>query len=166
MDSSTYHHRSPSLLLYVKENEDIFHCRRVFDAGYALDVSLSLDASIPLPEFSSAIYVSVPFSFSFPEASTTGTGTAGRSFSGLGSTSSSPRTALYTNIEKYLGQMIGADGHQCLLRAMCEASSTPLHDEGILGDAVTFLLTSNYAAEESDERFKKYFAAQAKGQVK
>ena len=62
--------------------------------------------------------------------------------------------------------MIGADGHQCLLRAMCEASSTPLHDEGILGDAVTFLLTSNYAAEESDERFKKYFAAQAKGQVK
>ena len=48
---------------------------------------------------------------------------------------------------------------------MCEASSTPLHDEGIIGDAVTFLLTTNYATEEEDEKFKKYFAAQAKGQV-
>ena len=61
--------------------------------------------------------------------------------------------------------MFGIDGHQCLLRAMCEASSTPLHDEGIIGDAVTFLLTANYATEETDHRFKKYFAAQAKGQV-
>ena len=140
--------------------------RRVFDSGYALDVSLSLDASIPLPDFSSAIYVSVPFSFSFPESSAAASG-SGRSFSGLGSSDDvSPRALLYTTIEKYLGQMIGADGHQCLLRAMCEASSTPLHDEGIIGDAVTFLLTSNYATEESDEKFKKYFAAQAKGQVK
>ena len=47
-----------------------------------------------------------------------------------------------------------------------QASSTPLHDEGLLGDAVTFLLTANYATEETDARFKKYFAAQAKGQVR
>ena len=128
-------------------------------------MSLSFDASIPIPDLNSAVYVSVPFSFSLPEASTKAY-ESGRSFSGLGSTGTSARAVLYTNIEKYLGQMIGADGHQCLLRAMCEASSTPLHDEGIIGDAVTFLLTSNYATEESDERFKKYFAAQAKGQVK
>ena len=49
--------------------------------------------------------------------------------------------------------------------AMCEASSTPLHDEGILGDAVNFLLTANYASEENDEKFKKYLEAQAVGQV-
>ena len=48
---------------------------------------------------------------------------------------------------------------------MCEASSTPLHGEGLIGDAVTFLLTANYAADEQDKKFKKYFAAQAKGQV-
>ena len=48
---------------------------------------------------------------------------------------------------------------------MCEASSTPLHDEGIIGDAITFLLTTNYVADESDQKFKKYFAAQAKGKV-
>ena len=77
-----------------------------------------------------------------------------------------PRSMLYKGIERYMGQMTGADGHQCLLRAMCEASSTPLHDEGIIGDAVTFLLTANYATEETDHRFKKYFAAQAKGQVR
>ena len=64
-----------------------------------------------------------------------------------------------------MGQVTGADGHACLLRAMCEASSTPLHDEGILGDAVNFLLTANYAAEDTDEKFKEYLAAQAKGQV-
>ena len=61
--------------------------------------------------------------------------------------------------------LTGADGHSCLLRAMCEASSTPLHDEGIIGDAITFLLTTNYVADESDQKFKKYFAAQAKGKV-
>ena len=65
-----------------------------------------------------------------------------------------------------MSQVTGADGHACLLRAMCEASATPLHDEGLLGDAVNFLLTANYATEETDEKFKKYFAAQAQGQVK
>ena len=48
---------------------------------------------------------------------------------------------------------------------MCEASSTPLHDEGLIGDAITFLLTANYVTDEPDNKFKKYFAAQAKGQV-
>ena len=62
--------------------------------------------------------------------------------------------------------MIGADGQQCLLRAMCEASATPLHDEGIIGDAVTFLLTTNFKTEENHQRFEKYFEAQAKGQVR
>ena len=64
-----------------------------------------------------------------------------------------------------MSQVTGADGHACLLRAMCEASSTPLHDEGILGDAVNFLLTANYASEETDDKFMKYLDAQSRGQV-
>ena len=64
-----------------------------------------------------------------------------------------------------MGYLTGADGHSCLLRAMCEASSTPRHDEGLIGDAITFLLTANYVSDEPDTKFKKYFAAQAKGKV-
>ena len=48
---------------------------------------------------------------------------------------------------------------------MYEASSTPLQNEGLLRDAVKFLLTANYAGEESDLKFKSYFKAQVKGQV-
>ena len=69
-------------------------------------------------------------------------------------------------MEKYVGQVTGADGHACLLRAMCEASAAPLHDEGLLGDAVNFLLTANYAAQQSDHDLKEYVAAQAQGQVR
>ena len=64
-----------------------------------------------------------------------------------------------------MSHVTGADGHACLLRAMCEASATPLHDEGLLGDAVNFLLTANYATKETDEKLKEYVAAQAQGQV-
>ena len=101
----------------------------------------------------------MPFVFDFPTTQKSGTG---RSLEG---SSEGMRSALYKGVEKYMGHITGADGQSCLLRAMCEASSIPLHDEGIIGDAVTFLLTTNYATEEEDERFKKYFDAQATGQV-
>ena len=106
----------------------------------------------------------MPFVLNFPTTHKSGTG---RSLDGIGGIGGSGgmRTSLYKGVEKYMGHITGADGQSCLLRAMCEASSIPLHDEGIIGDAVTFLLTTNYATEEEDERFKKYFAAQAKGQV-
>ena len=142
----------------------ITYFRRIFDQGLlTASASLTFTAEIPLTDLNSAVYITVPFSFSFP--SERSSGATGRSFSGGLAGGDSPRSYLYRNIERYMGHMTGADGHQCLLRAMCEASSTPLHEEGFLGDAVTFLLTANYATEESDQRFKKYFAAQAKGQV-
>ena len=123
---------------------------------------LSFDASVPIPDLGTSLYLSMPFVFSLPTASSkSGTG---RSLDG-GSGSQGMRSTLYRGVEKYMGHITGADGQACLLRAMCEASSIPLHDEGIIGDVVTFLLTTNYATEEEDERFKKYFAAQAKGQV-
>lgn len=140
--------------------------RRIFDAAsVTASASISFDATIPIPDLDSAVYINVPFSFSFPSERSLVTGRSFSSGGGLASGRDSPRTVLYKGIEKYMAHMTGADGQACLLRAMCEASSTPLHDEGLIGDAVTFLLTSNYATEESDERFKRYFAAQAKGQV-
>ena len=137
--------------------------KRLFDQGLAYAYGgISFDASVPIPDLGTTVFMSVPFRFSFP--STSARSGTGRSLDG-GSGSQGMRSTLYRGVEKYMGHITGADGQACLLRAMCEASSIPLHDEGIIGDAVTFLLTTNYATEEEDDRFKKYFAAQAKGQV-
>ena len=112
-----------------------------------------------MDDLDTTLYISAPFSMSFPSNGRA----SGRSLSSVGSDFS--RSSMYKHIETYMGEMTGADGHACLLRAMCEASSHPLHDEGLIGDAVNFLLTANYAAEETDKKFKKYLGAQAKGQV-
>ena len=48
---------------------------------------------------------------------------------------------------------------------MCESAAHPGHGDGMLGDLVTFLLTSNYAGEETGHQFSQYRAAQAGGQV-
>ena len=127
-------------------------------------MAFTIDMTIPIPDLGTEILVTVPFSVDFPTSSTA----SGRSFSGrsLSSGLESPRASMYAYVEKYMSQITGADGHAWLLRAMCEASATPLHDEGLLGDAVNFLLTANYATEETDEKFKEYVAAQAQGQVK
>ena len=134
-----------------------------------MSASISFDASIPLTDLNSAVYISVPFSFSYPSARHSSV--SGRSFSGSEASleavgGQSPRSALYSGLESSVAHLTGADGHSCLLRAMCEASSTPRHDEGIIGDAITFLLTANYVSDEPDTKFKKYFAAQARGKVK
>ena len=69
-------------------------------------------------------------------------------------------------MENYVANMLGLqDGHQCLLRAMCEVSSTPLHNEGVLGDALNFLLTGTYSAPDKSDVAKEYFEAQAEGQL-
>ena len=117
--------------------------------------SATFSMYIPIDQLDTGISVSMPLRYSFRSSSDKSD--TGRSLS--------PRSMLYNHIEKYMGQATGVDGHACLLRAMCEASSTPLHDDGLLGDAVNFLLTVNYAVEESDDRFKNYLEAQAKGQV-
>ena len=46
---------------------------------------------------------------------------------------------------------------------MCETSATPLHSDGLLGDAINFLLTGSYEATTSHDR--EYSEAQAQGQV-
>ena len=125
-------------------------------------MTTTLDLTFPLADIGSEILVTVPFSFDFPTGTRKRRDATERSFSSI---SASQSSTLYKTIEKYIGQVTGADGHACLLRAMCEASSTPLHDEGILGDAVNFLLTANYASEETDDKFKKYLDAQSRGQV-
>merc|ERR1739848_290932 len=136
--------------------------KRVISVDNPLSISSTLDLTLPLPDIGSEILVTVPFSLDLPTSS--GRSASGRSFSSS-SSSLSPRSTMYKTIEKYMSQVTGADGHACLLRAMCEASATPLHDEGLLGDAVNFLLTANYATEQTDEKLKEYVAAQTQGQL-
>ena len=124
-------------------------------------MGFTVDLTIPVPDLDTEILVTVPFAAEFPTSSSS------RAFSGrsLSSSIMTPRASLYKYIEQYMGQVTGVDGHSCLLRAMCEASATPSHAEGLLGDAVNFILTANYAQVEEDAKFKEYFVAQSKGQV-
>ena len=126
-------------------------------------MAFTIDLVIPVPDLSTEIAVNIPFSVNFPTTSVA----SGRSFSGrsLSASSQTPRATMYKYIEQYMGQISGSNGHACLLRSMCEASATPNHDEGLLGDVVNFILTSSYAGEEQDDKFKEYFEAQSKGQV-
>jgi len=139
--------------------------KRLFneDIAYSAVLGLQLDASIPIPDADTSIYISVPYYYDFAAA---GAARRGRSLAG----GDSARSGLYRQLEGYLAQVVGArapgaGGHDCLLRAMCEASAAPLHQEGLLGDAVNFLLTANYAGYEKDDRFQSYRAAQSRGQL-
>ena len=126
----------------------------------AASASITLDVTIPIPDLDTEVYITVPLSYDFPTSSSRSL--SGRSFS---SGTVSPRASIYKTLEGYIAQVTRSDGHACLLRAMCETSAYPLHDEGVLGDAVNFLLTASYSEEEADHQLKHYVAAQAKGQV-
>ena len=103
---------------------DLVSYRRTFDdAVPSVTASLSFDASIPIPDLDSAVYISVPFTFDdLVSTSRSSSGASGRAFSGgLGDVArESPRSVLYKGLEKGVAHLTGADGHSCLLRAMCE----------------------------------------------
>ena len=116
--------------------------RRIFDQSLAdaiATVSLNLRASMPLPDFNSRITISAPFYFDFPPVAPAERASAdyfglgdfatGRSLSGGETT----RIKMYKELETYVSRIMGADGHSCLLRAMCETGANPHHDDGILG---------------------------------
>ena len=100
--------------------------RRTFDdAVPSVTASLSFDASIPIPDLDSAVYISVPFTFDdLVSTSRSASGASGRAFSGgLGDVArESPRSVLYKGLEKGVAHLTGADGQSCLLRAMCEVT--------------------------------------------
>ena len=82
---------------------------------------------VPINQLNTAISISVPFYTTFGRQSGGG---LGRSFSG-GAESS--RLNLYREMEGYVGQITRTDGHSCLLRAMCEVSANPGHEDGLMG---------------------------------
>merc|ERR1711936_1026583 len=147
---------------YVYNNTIPTYNKRIFTDDYSIggSASISLYMYIPVPDLGTSLSLSTSFRSRIPVISKSD---SGRSFSS--SSDPDPRFAIYKYIERYIKKVTGADGHSCLLRSMCEASSTPLHNEGFIGDAINFLLTSNYAADQSDENYQTYLRAQAKGRL-
>ena len=136
----------------------------IIDLSSVVAMEFTFDATIPMTDLNAAVEISVPFTFSVPTESSRRS-SSGRSLSSTGDAGGSVRSRLYRTLENYVGTFSGADGHDCLLRAMCEVGSNPFHDEGILGDVVNFLLTGNYVQEEEDQRFQSYVTAQTAGQL-
>ena len=144
--------------------------------------SLLFNARIPITQLNSAISISIPFTTPFGRSASGGVG-LGRSFSGE---TEATRLNLYREMEGYVSQITRTDGHSCLLRAMCEVSANPGHDDGLMGkedqrgdvltrgtipllpgDITNFLLTGSYsAADQSSEEGRPYLRAQAEGQVR
>ena len=55
-------------------------------------------------------------------------------------TIASQRKGIFNYIESYLNGFGGVDGASCLERALCEVAAAPDHEDGILGDAINYLL--------------------------
>ncbi|CAB3380854.1 uncharacterized protein LOC135935710 [Cloeon dipterum] len=57
------------------------------------------------------------------------------------------RRRTYTTVITMLNR-IGFDGRSCLLRAICEASETPLHHNGLFGDLLHVIFTPSTSNDE------------------
>ena len=122
-------------------SDDIFYgikIKTTNDSDYILfsemSVVVSLDGFIPLQNLCNtcAILFAIPIIFSLPAAASTKSDgyRTRRSLSSAGPS----RSSMYKTLEGYVAKMTGSDGHACLLRAMCETSATPLHDDGLIGE--------------------------------
>ncbi|XP_044018824.1 uncharacterized protein LOC122859366 [Aphidius gifuensis] len=64
------------------------------------------------------------------------------------------RTLFYQFLEQEL-QRWGANGKSCMMKSICEACSTPLRDEGLVGEILNVILTPDYGNSSSyvDENY-------------
>ena len=142
-------------------------------------MSISIRMSIPLTQFGTSMSISIPLYVPFTSQSTNNE----EDYEDYEEPRSlSTRLGMYKEMEGYVDKIFKKDGHSCLLRAMCEASANPQHDDGILGkpgtpvsvgvicdtlgDLTNFLLTGSYSApDQNSEEGRPYLEAQAVGQV-
>ena len=97
-------------------------------------MAMTFDVSIPLDDLNSAIYVTIPFRFRLPSSAAATTKSDGFGTGRSLSSDVPSKASMYHSLEGYVARMTGGDGHACLLRAMCETSATPLHDDGLIGE--------------------------------
>jgi hypothetical protein len=59
------------------------------------------------------------------------------------------------------------NGHKCVLRTMCEAAETPVHSDGLLGEAINGMLLPMHLLDMIPEYGESdYLRAQRMGQKK
>ena len=97
-------------------------------------IALQFRAAIPITDLNTAISISVPFYAPFSSTDRSSSVSVGRSLSGQAEYS---RLNLYREMEGYVGQILRTDGHSCLLRAMCEVSANPEHQDGLMGKSAS-----------------------------
>jgi len=149
--------------------------RRTFGGatGAYLDVGFSIGTdvvvTIPVPQLDTEAVFFIPFGYdvshqeyiSFPNLT-------GRSL--VQEQHIKERSGVYTKLEGLLGAVTQKDGRSCLLRAMCEASSAPLHVDGLLGDVVNLLLSAGQALvggveSKMRDEFSEYVTAEDQGRA-
>ncbi|KAK4317880.1 hypothetical protein Pmani_011060 [Petrolisthes manimaculis] len=72
------------------------------------------------------------------------------------------RAVLYRVVETW-STLAGVDGHQCLLKLICQAAHTPVHNAGLLGEMLQVFLTPS---KSPDKNLKEYLKAEQAGQSK
>ncbi|XP_023323111.1 uncharacterized protein LOC111697361 [Eurytemora carolleeae] len=136
-------------------------------ASYTLTASFTL--KIPLTDIGTSLSLVVPFSFTFPSTSRSFDGRSFQEDSETGrSFGSTTRADLYSTLEKYIATATGMDGEACLLRAVCEVGAAPEHEDGLMGDAVTTLLTATNtytSITNPSQHANQYAEAQLTGQM-
>jgi hypothetical protein len=77
----------------------------------------------------------------------------------------SQRLAALQKIENFIFMATDMNGHDCVLRVMCEAAETPVHADGLLGEAINGMLLPMHLLDMIPEYGESdYLRAQRMGQ--
>ncbi|XP_063875931.1 uncharacterized protein LOC135108960 [Scylla paramamosain] len=72
------------------------------------------------------------------------------------------RVHTYTSIESLFSNL-GVNGHQCLLKAICETAEEPAEDYGLVGQLLDLVLAPNHGLQTAREALREYSAAESYG---
>ncbi|XP_027215781.2 uncharacterized protein [Penaeus vannamei] len=72
------------------------------------------------------------------------------------------RLTTYNSLETVFSNF-GIDGHQCLLKAICETAETTASEYGLIGELLSLLLSPNHALDEAKDGLLEYTAAESYG---
>ncbi|XP_064105836.1 uncharacterized protein LOC135215247 [Macrobrachium nipponense] len=70
----------------------------------------------------------------------------------------------YNSIESLFSNF-GMNGHQCLLKAICETAEVPAEEYGLMGELLQLLLSPNHELTTAKEELRHYVAAEDYGRA-
>ncbi|KAF0297316.1 hypothetical protein FJT64_005204 [Amphibalanus amphitrite] len=102
------------------------------------------------------VSVEVEIDYTFPKTASSGKSALNRMSRML-----YDKQTIYSSMET-LFTRFGLDGRACTLRAICEVGETPDHQDGIVGDFLSYLLSASYGVGDRPE-LKSYLQAERYG---